>query len=283
MQGRLCDCVDGKIQAFPWVDWEHEFPAAAKMNLSLMEWTLDQNHLYKNPLMTLTGQERIKSLCFRHNISILSLTGDCFMQAPFWKVEGHARIRLQEDFIAICRACSVLGIRMIVVPLVDNSRIENLKQENCLVNFLLDHKSFLADEGLQVIFESDFAPVELAHLIARLPCNQFGINYDIGNSAFMGFDPEIEFEAYGERILNIHVKDRVLGGGTVPLNTGCANFELVFTLLARYGYKGNYILQTARSADGKHSEILSSYRNMTYQWLLQSKMAIRNFSSVINH
>ena len=55
MQGRLCERVHGKIQAFPWRDWENEFPAAAAIDLHLMEWTLDQERLYENPLMTADG------------------------------------------------------------------------------------------------------------------------------------------------------------------------------------------------------------------------------------
>ena len=55
MQGRLCERVNGKIQAFPWREWESEFPAAEAINLHLMEWTLDQERLYENPLMTTGG------------------------------------------------------------------------------------------------------------------------------------------------------------------------------------------------------------------------------------
>jgi L-ribulose-5-phosphate 3-epimerase len=50
MQGRLCEPVDGKIQAFPWRDWESEFRNAAAIDLRLMEWTLDQERLNENPL-----------------------------------------------------------------------------------------------------------------------------------------------------------------------------------------------------------------------------------------
>ena len=45
MQGRLCERVDGKIQAFPWRDWENEFPAAAAIDLHLMEWTLRKKNI----------------------------------------------------------------------------------------------------------------------------------------------------------------------------------------------------------------------------------------------
>ena len=269
MQGRLCERVDGKIQAFPWRDWKNEFPAAAAIDLHLVEWTLDQERLYENPLLTADGQESIRGLCKQYDISISSLTGDCFMQAPFWKTSGQARTDLQSDFLAIGRACAAVGIRMMVVPLVDNGRLETVEQEDVLIDFLLAQQPFLIEHQLQVIFESDFTPPELARFIARLPAERFGINYDIGNSAALGFNPAEEFAAYGARVVNVHVKDRVLGGTTVPLTTGCADFDAVFSALAQQNYQGNFILQTARAADSNHSEVLGSYRDMTQQWMQQ--------------
>jgi len=269
MQGRLCERVDGKIQAFPWRDWKNEFPAAAAIDLHLVEWTLDQERLYENPLLTADGQESIRGLCKQYDISISSLTGDCFMQAPFWKTSGQAQTDLQSDFLAIGRACAAVGIRMMVVPLVDNGRLETVEQEDVLTDFLLAQQPFLIEHQLQVIFESDFTPPELARFIARLPAERFGINYDIGNSAALGFNPAEEFAAYGARVVNVHVKDRVLGGTTVPLTTGCADFDAVFSALAQQNYQGNFILQTARAADSNHSEVLGSYRDMTQQWMQQ--------------
>ncbi|MBM4229335.1 MAG: TIM barrel protein [Gammaproteobacteria bacterium] len=269
MQGRLCEPVDGKIQAFPWRDWESEFPSAASIDLHLMEWTLDQERLYENPLMTTEGQEKIRTLCTQHDLFIPSLTGDCFMQAPFWKVDDRIRADLQADFLAIGRACAAVGIRMIVVPLVDNGRLETFEQENIFVDFLLAQQSFLAQHHLQVIFESDFIPAEVGRFIDRLPAERFGINYDIGNSAALGFKPAEEFAAYGARVVNVHVKDRALGGTTLPLKAGGADFDAVFVSLAQINYQGNFILQTVRAAEGNHSEVLSSYRDMTLQWMQQ--------------
>jgi L-ribulose-5-phosphate 3-epimerase len=273
MQGRLCERVDGKIQAFPWRDWENEFPAAAAIDLHLMEWTLDQERLYENPLMTADGQKKIRGLCKQYDVSIPSLTGDCFMQAPFWKTSGKVRNDLQTDFLAIGGSCAAVGIRMIVVPLVDNGRLDTAEQEDNLIDFLLGQQPFLAEHQLQVIFESDFTPPDLARFIARLPSKRFGINYDIGNSAALGFNPAVEFAAYGARVVNVHVKDRVLGGTTVPLKTGSADFDAAFAALAQQNYEGNFILQTARAAEGNHAEVLCTYRDMTQQWMQQYGLA----------
>jgi hexulose-6-phosphate isomerase len=267
MQGRLSPLIDGRIQCFPWPYWREEFPQAQQLGIRLMEWTLDQDRLYENPLLTAQGQAEIRALCGQHGLSIPSLTGDCFMQAPFWKATGVERAALERDFLAVAQACAAVGITMMVVPLVDNGRLENAEQEDILIAFLQGQAGFLAEHGLQVVFESDFAPAELARFIARLDPALFGINYDIGNSAALGFDPTAEIAAYGARIVNVHVKDRVLGGTTVPLGTGDADFETVFAHLARLGYRGNCIMQTARAGDGEHVAALSRYRDMIQDWL----------------
>jgi L-ribulose-5-phosphate 3-epimerase len=267
MQGRLSPVINGRIQAFPWENWRDEFPLAQQIDIHLMEWTLDQKCLYENPLLTETGQAEIRALCQRHELGIPSLTGDCFMQAPFWKAQGAERTALEHDFFEIAKGCAAVGITLLVVPLVDNGRLESADQEDNLVAFLERQADFLVAHGLKVLFESDYAPQELARFIARLEPALFGINYDIGNSAALGFNTQEEFAEYGPRIVNVHVKDRILGGGTVPLGTGSANFDAVFSALSQIKYQGNFILQTARAADDNHANSLCIYRDMTINLL----------------
>ena len=267
IQGRLSELVDGKIQAFPWNEWQSEFPLANHMGINLVEWTLDQEALYENPLMTESGRSEIQDLSKASHLSIPSLTGDCFMQAPFWKTTGETSASLKDDFMTIAHACSNVGIKIIVIPLVDNGRLDTVEQEDKLIEFLLSKIDLFREMGLRVAFESDYTPAELGRFVARLDADVFGINYDIGNSSALGFDPTEEFAYYGDRVINVHVKDRLLAGTTVPLGNGAAEFDKVFQLLAESGYAGNYILQTARSETGKHQEVLKQYFVMTKNWL----------------
>lgn len=266
MQGRLSPQVNGKIQAFPWTHWQNEFATAQTNSFGFMEWTLDQERLYENPLMMAAGREEIRALMQRHKVQVLSLTGDCFMQAPFYKVDGVIRKALLVDFGRVVDACADVGIRYVVVPLVDNGRLENVAQEEALITGLREIEPHLRD-GMKIIFESDFPPARLRDFIGRLPALHYGINYDIGNSAALGFNPDEEITAYGTRIDNVHVKDRVLGGTTVPLGSGNADFSTVFRALKRTGYRGHFILQTARAADGDHVGALRRYRDMVVSWL----------------
>jgi L-ribulose-5-phosphate 3-epimerase len=267
MQGRLSALVDGKIQAFPWNEWRDEFPRAKAIGLSRMEWTIDQDRLRENPLTTESGRGAIARLSRGNAVRIPSLTGDCFMQAPFWKADGQTREALIADLDLVLAACAALRIEFVVIPLVDNGKIEAPQQTDVLLRVLLDRAASLSRHGTKIVFESDLPPAPLTELIARFPRDVFGINYDIGNSAALGFDCGEEIAAYAPRILNVHVKDRLRGGTTVPLGTGAAELAKAIRLIENSGYSGQYVLQTARAADGDHAGALARYLDMTVQWI----------------
>ncbi|SNZ08848.1 Sugar phosphate isomerase/epimerase [Cohaesibacter gelatinilyticus] len=268
IQGRLVPQVNGMIQAFPWDDWKEEYRLADSIDMRIMEWTLDQSDLYDNPLMTQDGQKTIRELCDKYRISIPNLTGDCFMQAPFWKAETtQQKDSLLKDFEAVSIACSKVGIRNIVVPLVDNGSLDSPEQQDCLIAELLKRSEMFKQLNVTILFESDFKPGDLAQFIKKLPVPTFGINYDSGNSAALGFDVEEEWAAYSDRIINLHIKDREYQGTTVPLGTGATNFSALFSCMKNARYEGYIILQTARATDGNHLGAIQSYRDFVSQGL----------------
>jgi L-ribulose-5-phosphate 3-epimerase len=267
MQGRLSALVDGKIQAFPWNEWREELPRAKALGLTRMEWTIDQERLRENPLTTEGGRSAIMRLSRGNTVEIPSLTGDCFMQAPFWKAAGHAQEALVADLDLVLASSAAIGIEFVVIPLVDNGKIETPEQAEVLLRTLLDRSASLSKQGVKIVFESDLPPAELAQFIAKFPREIFGINYDSGNSAALGFDCGEEIAAYAPRILNVHIKDRLRGGTTVPLGSGAAELAKVIGLIETSGYRGQYILQTARAADGDHAGALARYRDMTVRWI----------------
>ncbi len=267
MQGRLVDQIDGKIQAFPWKQWELEFPRGAALGLGAMEWTLDHTRLAENPFVTADGQEQIRALMAQYDVAVPSVTCDCCMQAPFWKCAGARRGELLTELDLVLRSAAELRVRFVVIPLVDNGGVENDEQRELLTLHLMARAPFLRHNDLQIIFETDYDPITYAWFMEQLPEDAFNINYDMGNSASLGFDPLEEFAAYGERIVNVHVKDRLRGGGTVALGAGAVDFDRVFAGLARQRYSGNFILQTARAADGAHESTLAEYlRMVTTLW-----------------
>lgn len=250
MQGRLSKIVDNKIQAFPEKYWKSEFAKAKKLGLRSIEWTLDYKNLYKNPIFKKKGQIIIKRLSKKYSIKVNSLTGDCFMQRPFWKTKNNEN--LINDFIKIINSCKKLGIRFIIIPLVDNGSVNKSIERNSLITNCKKVVKYLYNSKIKLIFESDFTPKKLKNFISKFDKNFFGINYDVGNSAALNYNIDEEFRLYGKYILNIHIKDRLKYGNTTRLGYGNANFFKLFKNIRNIGYKQNLILQTARSKSNQH-------------------------------
>jgi hexulose-6-phosphate isomerase len=145
MQGRLSAMVDGKIQAFPWNEWREEFPRANALGLGRIEWTIDQERLRENPLTIETAHKEILDLSHQNAIRIPSLTGDCFMQAPFWKAAGDAQNVLLADLDLVLGSADALGIELVVIPLVDNGKIESTGQAETLLRILTDRSASLSN------------------------------------------------------------------------------------------------------------------------------------------
>ena len=244
IQGRLTK-QKKKIQQFPLENWKKEFQNAKKLKLKLIEWTIDHYGFYKNPLLNIKYVKLIKKISKINNIKINSVTADFFMERPFWKQKNKdyylKKIKLLIKF------CGTYNIKFIILPLVDNSSIKTNSTEKIIIHEIKKFSNLLEKFKVTILFESDYKPKKLLNFIKKFNNQNFGINYDIGNSASLSYDLEEEFNMYGKFIKNIHIKDRLKNGKTVRLGYGNVNFKKFFKLSKKINYKGPFILQTARS------------------------------------
>ena len=175
----------------------------------------------------------------------------------FWKEKNISSFKnLICDLEKIIFSAKSVGAKILVIPLVDNGSIQNQFQFNILKKTINSMHNLLKLNEMRIAFESDYPPLKLKSFIEQFNDDIIGINYDTGNSASLGYDPAEEIFAYGERIINVHIKDRFFNGTTVRLGSGDTNFQKVFKNLLLKNYKGNFILQTARSQNNKHTEEL---------------------------
>ena len=269
IQGRLSPITNNRIQQFPWDSWQNEFAIASKIDIRLVEWTIDTFKFYQNPLISLNQWEEINTIASKNNIFIPSVTCDYFMENPPWKSDLNL---IQKGIIAIFQGMKNISAKILVVPLVDNSSLLESSNVNIVKKLFTDLIPEISQNNIQIAFECDLNPERLLDFISEFDRNYFGINYDIGNSASLGFDPNKEFKAYGSRITNVHIKDRKLNGSTIPLGEGDADFLRIFRLLQEENYQGNLILQTARSKEGKDAEVLVKYKKLVERWWEEAKI-----------
>lgn len=258
MQGRLSPPSNGKIQSFPWSSWETEFSIARKLNLDLIEWTLDKEKIFDNPLLTEEGQTKLFRLMSESNVRVESLTCDNLMQSPVHK-DGMQGRTSKAEFLKMLTLLPKIDDFIIVWPLVDEGSIDSIDEFQLLQSFVLDVIPFLRDFKIKIAFETQMSPSENEVFLSNFPSDVVGLNLDIGNSASNGFSILEDYDLNGDRIFNIHIKDRLFGGKTVPLGKGDVIWS-DFKIITKK-YSGSMIFQSARIDNQTEEMTILSYLN----------------------
>jgi hexulose-6-phosphate isomerase len=250
MQGRLLPPAPNRFQSFPRTDWPDEFARAAQAGLDAIEWIYDAFGEDVNPIGSDDGIARLRAHAAQHGIAVASVCADYFMDRPLLRASETERRDLVSRLYWIIERSRRAGFERIVLPFVDASRITDDDDVRTVVDLLRDVMPVAQAAGVELHLETALGPEPFAALLRELPEPTFWVNDDSGNSASLGYRPDEEFAAYGERIGSVHIKDRRLGGSTVALGTGSADLPAVFAGLHRLRYARDYILQAARGEAG---------------------------------
>ena len=275
MQGRLSSPFKNNIQHFPVNHWKEEFQSLVDIGLGCIEWVYEYPTVNQNPLHYSNSLEEIKSIVSQSGIRINTVVADYFMVKHILvpdPIKQKANITVLKRLID---HSTEVGIPIIELPFVDSSSLE-VNQFTDLFNVLEPVCNYAYDKGIKISFETDLSPKDFSNLIGIFSSVPVYINYDMGNSASLGFDPVEEIETLGERIINVHIKDRLLGGTTVPLGEGSVNFYKVFTALKKINYSHDFILQAARQDLSDYdilkipNETIKEYIDFLNPWISKS-------------
>ena len=248
MQGRLSPRIDGKIQAYPASTWQKEFEIAQEIGYAAIEWIVEKP-VETNALMTTSGKAEIKKVIASTGVRIDYVCADIFMQQPLVRMTEEIKSQNKDYLLEILKNAKEVGALGVEIPFVDNSSIKNDNEKQEFIDAMQDAFNLAKDLDIKISLETDLSPIDFKELLEQIGLDFVQANYDIGNSASLGFDPKEELDAYGQRILNVHVKDRKLGGTTVPLGTGNADINLVIQKLQEFGYSGGLTMQAARGVN----------------------------------
>jgi L-ribulose-5-phosphate 3-epimerase len=254
MQGRLCPPETDAIQAFPVAGWRDEPARAAEAGLATIEWIYDVHGEGANPIEDDVSLDDLKRLAAENGVAIDSVCADWFMARRLVRTGGLELEGRVDRLRWLLGRCARLGATRIVLPFVDDSALLDADDEQRLVDVLGRVLADAEAAAVEVHLETALGPGEYRALLDRLDHTLVKVNYDSGNSASLGFHPTEELAAYGDRIGSVHVKDRVRGGGTVPLGEGDADLPALFHGLRQLGYDGDIVMQVARGVPGDEVE-----------------------------
>lgn len=262
MLGRLSHPRDNRIQAFPVDSWREEFARAREAGIDCLEWIYDEETAPANPLSVDEGIAEIRDLQEAWNVPVSSICADYFMTRRLVRHDGRVDRTAAAHLIWLLSRASRAGARHVVLPFVDASSLRTAEEVDGALAVLRDAVPAAAQCAVELHLETDLAPTVFVGLLERLDHPAVRVTYDIGNSAALGYSPREELANIGPWLGSVHVKDRMLAGGTVPLGTGAADFSTAFSLIRRAGFRGPFILQTAR--DPAISEVELARRNRRF-------------------
>lgn len=278
MQGRLTEPKGRGIQFFPFDNWKQEFVLAAEIGVQEIEFIFDYENFENNPLWTQEGIRELGQIIRENGVAVHAVCFDYFMRRPFYKEKEEMKEALRKEnkytLKKVLKAMQQLGILLIEIPSVDNSSLKTEEEKLSYRDFLLEMEQETKEWYPQVRFglETDLPPMEFSKYLIEIGKKRIGANYDSGNSSGLGYDLYEEVTTLGNRIFNIHIKDREYQGTTVKLGTGSANFERLFQGLKEIAYQGAFILQAARGEEGKEQENIANQLSFVKEYVKKYEM-----------
>ena len=243
MQGRLSLQTDIGYQAFPGDSWELEFFRASEIGFQHIEWIIDSHSLFKNPFIT--NLEAISEVLEKTEVRIKSLCLDYLMDFPLSADSKENWSYLEK----ILESMSIIGADQVVIPFVDQSSMNESNQLNNFLRISDRLGALLGKYETTAALETDLCPESFSSLLSKLS-SEFTVNYDIGNSAALGYRFAEEFQAYGDRISLVHIKDRLRGGESVFLGNGSAEIIESIRALELIGGDKIFTMQAFRDNEG---------------------------------
>ncbi len=249
MQGRLTEPKGRGIQFFPHGpgEWEKEFELAPVAGISYIQWVCD----LESPLFSPEGQRAIREVIEKTGVKVRNM--DLHEVLTKTDISSYP----DEVFEKICAALSSIQGGTVELPLLESSSLLPVETREARILALERFKKVAEKYRTPIAIETDLPPSDLAALVERFP--DITIAYDTGNSAGLGYSAEEELRAYGTQVSNVHIKDKPVGGMTVPLGEGSVDFAKVFSLLGAIPYTGAVTLQAARREEGKEVETIRDY------------------------
>jgi hexulose-6-phosphate isomerase len=232
----------------------------ADLGLYSIEWIYEKPYEAQNALTTEQGLNGLKKVIQETGVTVQSICADYYMSEHLIR-DGQPVLENWNHLEWLCMQGKKLGVRYLILPFVDQS---SLKKEESITALECTLKTFLDDgrnSQIEIHLETDLAPHRFAQVFKNVNHPFLKLNYDIGNSASLGYNPDEEFEVLGDYLGSVHIKDRLFQGGTVKLGTGHADFSKCFTWFAKLNFDKWYVLQAARAEAGHEKQNIEDQIN----------------------
>ena len=257
MQGRLSRKDNLPLQSFPYFSWQNEFKIAKNIGFKSIEWLIDKENDFRNPIFSKEGRDLINNLKNENEISIETLCAHFMIDGGFLKNQ-----LIRNYFRKIINLAPLIGVKYVSIPLMDNISLRKSEIKNEIERFLLE---IINELKVSILLETDIPNLETFSFINKINSDKIGIIYDTGNATKNNFSFRYDFPKIAPRVKEIHLKDfSRIKNKSVTLGNGDTNFLEVFAILNKCKWNGILMLETPIFDDFE-------------------KEAINNFNYILNH
>jgi hexulose-6-phosphate isomerase len=144
------------------------------------------------------------------------------------------------------RHAAEIGVHCVLVPCFEEDFLPGTMFEDELVAVLRSLGKVAHKYEIHLGLEMNWRAVNQVALVRQVADPAMGIYYDLGNSTAQGYDVAEDIQIMGPLLVGVHIKDRLVGGGSVLLGEGNTKFKAAFGALQRVGFRGPFVFETPR-------------------------------------
>lgn len=259
VQGRALPQTGESLQSFP-SNWMDEFPLIQQLGFDGIEWIYDKKSEFTNPILDSNESQKIQTISKKHHVSLENIVFDWFIVNPLFKKDEISLKNKIKKLVDLIETSQKIGFRRIIFPLLEKNAINNSDDMDLFLKIFSDDiLSVLNMNKIEIHFETSLSPTLESEFISKLDHKQTKICFDMGNSASLGYAPEQVLNSIAPYLGSVHIKDRLLDGGSVPLGEGAVDFSKVFSILNEIDFSGFFSLQAFRDKNSDNIELLKNY------------------------
>lgn len=249
MQGRLSPPPPDRLQGFPSQTWRKEFDLARDLGFDGIEWIFQADGGRENPIRHDAGRSLIRECIMQSRVRVLSVCADYFMAHPFFGVSPREQAESVTVLLDLIGQARSVGASMVLIPVLEAAAIRNASDRAELKACLREPLALARSVEVRLGLETELPASEYLRLVEEIGHESVAVYYDVGNAAAKGYDVVADVRCLGKYLHGVHVKDRILGGQSVPLGQGQVDFARFFYALAEVGYSGAVVLEAVYGND----------------------------------
>jgi len=237
-----------------------EFPLIQQLGFNGIEWIYDKKSEFTNPILDSNESQKIKTISKKYNVSLENIVFDWFIVHPLFKKDEISLKNKIKKLVDLIETSQKIGFQRIIFPLLEENAINNPNDMDLFLKIFSDDiLSVLNLNKIEIHFETSLSPNSELAFISKLDHRQTKICFDMGNSASLGYDPAHVLNKIAPYLGSVHIKDRLLHGGSTPLGEGAVDFSKIFSILNEIDFSGFFSLQAYRDKNSNNIELLKNY------------------------